>query len=321
MPPNSNLSNKSHHQSHSSAGAVSSQRFRSLISGSVWDKYTAQWKTTLLRFLTLAQREDRFRALELERTAAGGWKHSTNSTYWGAILCVRKILSLPVSAADSMTSRTLEHLAKSEVHDYPRPMHKILVLQLWLIPHPSRHGELIAALIVTSFLFGQRVSDIAQLAVVDLEIQYFPLQRTSTVCVTVRRGKVIPHIGPYSLHCSGPLAERLWRWRMIRMQEHREFLFSDGNTPDQRQRLGTHVRNELKAWDPELEQRSIRRGGLQLMASSGMPLETIRSNFSKHTTAPMLMTYLQHGAVLWDQATVQITSLQWFGQMLQVVSA
>ena len=58
---------------------------------------------------------------------------------------------------------------------------------------------------------------------------------------------------------------------------------------------------------PDLELRSVRRGGLQLMATLGFPWETILS-FSKHGSTAMLMKYLDKGAVSLNQAQLQAST-------------
>ena len=58
----------------------------------------------------------------------------------------------------------------------------------------------------------------------------------------------------------------------------------------------------MKNTAEELDVRALRRGGLQLMALNGIPASIILT-FSRHADLPMLYRYLQHGAVLMDQAS------------------
>jgi hypothetical protein len=65
-------------------------------------------------------------------------------------------------------------------------------------------------------------------------------------------------------------------------------------TPDA---LGPQVRQALRAVDPALEQRSLRRGALLTMAAAGVS-EAVLLEFSGHTTGRMLRRYLGFGASL-----------------------
>ena len=58
----------------------------------------------------------------------------------------------------------------------------------------------------------------------------------STICITVRRGKVVPKIGPYTLHmsASSPLAQALYA---ATKTSRGEFVFSTSNTLKERAHL------------------------------------------------------------------------------------
>lgn len=295
------------------ADGALTRNFSSIIRNTVWEKYTPAWQRLLHRFLGLAVRDDRGPLL-LGAQLALKWKHTTTACYWIAVLCVRKVLSLPRTTADTRLTRVLEHNAKSEIHDYPWSMHHTQVLELWSTAVLTLAHELVVVLICLSFLLGQRQADMAQLAVEDVTLETNDLYNVTTVVITVRRGKVIPHIGPYTLHVSGHLAHRLWRWREHRRTTGNLFLFSKANTDSQREHLNGRIRNELKGLDQRLELRSIRRGGLEMFALCGMPMELIRRNFSKHTTEAMLVGYLRHGAASWDQTQQQLQALRWFNE-------
>ena len=77
-------------------------------------------------------------------------------------------------------------------------------------------------------------------------------------------------------------------------RRHHQFLFSDGNTQREREALTHQAATILEDIDPSLEVRSVRRGGLQRMASSGMLYPDIL-RFSKHTSEASLNRYLNNG--------------------------
>ncbi len=79
-------------------------------------------------------------------------------------------------------------------------------------------------------------------------------------------------------------------------QDGRKLIFTTYNSDREREAVAKQVKAILKTAGHTLELRSIRRGGLQYMAVSGMPLEKILL-FSKHRSMDMLMRYLDWGAV------------------------
>jgi hypothetical protein len=89
-----------------------------------------------------------------------------------------------------------------------------------------------------------------------------------------------------------------------------DFFFSAKNKKTERLYIAEKIRTILGAMSPRLQIRSIRRGGLTMMAEAGIPLEDNRSNFSKHSSPAMLMTYLNAGAVSAHQAQQQIDAVR-----------
>ena len=160
-----------------------------------------------------------------------------------------------------------------------------------------------------AYVWGQRISDVIQLGTDDFTWEWFGAKRFTT---TVRRGKVIRHIGPYSLSISdGQLARQVATFVGHRRQQGHQFLFTDTNTQPQRDHMGRQIRDLLKLVNPELEQRSIRRGGLTRMARQGVPIAVIRTMFSKHASEPMLMRYLENGRAVYDNAATAAVVTGW----------
>ena len=145
----------------------------------------------------------------------------------------------------------------------------------------------IVAAIILAFVLGQRISDVLQLSSEDLTIN------GKNLVFTFRRGKVIPKIGPYSLALEKESMVARQIWEMAKRRKG--FLFTKLNTADERLELQTVVRRTLMEVDVRLEARSIRRGGLQVMAERGEAMEDIL-RVSKHATENMLMRYLDWGA-------------------------
>ena len=274
--------------------------FIETIRGTVWSTLGQKWLAQCSRFSGLAIAPNRFQIIELARTT-NKWKCSSTATYWAATMCARKMLGLPKVAADTKTTNYLEHLSNTELHCYAMSLNDAYFLEIWFLRIPE------GLIICVAYLLGQRVSDMAQLAPGDLTLEF----QNTTICITVRRGKVIQYIRPYVLHLSSqcPVAQALWHLRSVR--QHHAFLFSETNSMKERTKLGTKIRNILKTIHPDLEQRSIRRGGLERMATHDVPLQTIQENFSKHTTIEMLLGYLRHGAVSSHQAQVQLAVTSW----------
>jgi hypothetical protein len=150
----------------------------------------------------------------------------------------------------------------------------------------------IVALVEACWVLGQRFSDFIQLAISDFLI------RTDTVIITVRRGKTIVHTKPYSLaldrHCR--VTKNLLTVRQAAADQGWLFLTSRTNDIASRKALGLRTTSLLTEIDERLELRSIRRGGLQHMASLHHHPDKIRL-FSKHSTEEMLMRYLAWGQV------------------------
>lgn len=180
--------------------------------------------------------------------------------------------------------------AAEEIPEYPTALEpqEFSMIEKMLTNVPLEFPGRLA--IVISFLFGQRLPDILQLHPEDVE--HCPA--TGSICVTVRRGKVIRHVQPYCLHLpeSVRAANALLTYSFQKTPGQPLF---DSTTP-------TTAREILKAIRPDLEIRSVRRGGLQALALLGLDLSEIRRHYSKHSSDAMLLRYLAHGRPLIAQA-------------------
>jgi hypothetical protein len=270
------------------------------------DSVSVKYGQTLRRFLGLAETSDAYeRILELQRLKP--WKETTTASYWQAVLTARRLLNIAPTAEEKRATKLLESAARACRIDYPQPMTTDdLFLFMRIADMPSRVA------VVLAFLWGQRISDILQLKKEDFSWELFGQQKSFLTC-TLRRGKVIPLIGPYSLFMpDSQLSREVFRFVTAAKDG---FLFTGNNTLNEREEAGRRIRDLLKLVDPNLEQRSIRRGGLEKMARAGVPLTQIRMLFSKHVSDHMLMRYLANGRALFDAAATSAIVTGWAEQL------
>ena len=170
----------------------------------VWQGFTAKYFSMLNRFVGLAtmscaQRYALFRNIQQER----GWKATTASSYWISTLTVRRILELPCTAEDARATTILEKEAKSAEVSYAEPMTIDHYHEMRELLPP---GDPVRIAISLAFVWGQRISDIAQLAKNDIDTECF---NTPMMIAKVCRGKVIGRIRPYHLHL--PIVDLTYR--------------------------------------------------------------------------------------------------------------
>jgi integrase len=237
-----------------------------------------------VRFLGLVEvkPQDRHRFF-LRHHAAGTWSAATCNAYWGAVVSALQTLGIPLTPVDKETGKTLDRLAGQEIGRPPMAMEYttqlvfLQKLQTHLTSPPSLWFHLLA--VVLAFAFGQRIADILQIHENDV------VPHDGGMCITIRRGKVVPLIGPYVLQVrQGIVSLALWT---VAHRRH--------NSPIFPAETSQAVRRLLKQQHPALELRSIRRGGLSHLAKT-VPLDALRRHFSKHASEAMLLRYLGHGA-------------------------
>jgi integrase len=249
---------------------------------------TIGYTETQARMLFLADVDphDRFATFErecLQRCLAP----TTALTYWTAWISAAAALALPTDvAADTRTMRLLKSRATRFPVAFPPPMTVLEVQQLL-----AQRRSTITTLIVTSWTLGQRISDTLQWAATDLHEE----TPSGTLIVTVRRGKTMSVSPPYVLALpAGPLTEAL-KCLKRKCTATKLFLFTDDNSPRQRDVVKQLVAETLTAIREDLELRSVRRGGLQQMAALGFTFGEIML-FSRHASEDMLRRYLNWGA-------------------------
>lgn len=233
------------------------------------------------------------------------WKWTTTATYWAAVLTAMKLYDIQMTQNDRIMQRYYEKKARCEIHNHPKPMAKETWWAIWRARRSFQDEIEVAALvsILVAWHLGQRIGDVQKVGAEDVVV--VRMHDLSTICITIRHGKTTGAIGPFTLHLSlvhkvGKLFSKYWRYKKMAGAA----LFA--STQEEQRLLAYTTRNILKSFDPQLELRSIRRGGLTDMALRGTPLQEIREFFSKHTTEKVLLGYLDWGTVSLAQAQKQI---------------
>lgn len=254
--------------------------------------YSEGYMKTQERFLFLLDEppESRFERFEKEcylRALAPTTAHS----YWVTFVSIDKIVSGQCTTpAEKRVSKILEHRASRYPVAFPRPLeHEV---RRRFVERFRRSFPMIVALVEACWVLGQRYGDFLQLAVNDFTVD------ESEVKITVRRGKTVSYTKPYTLTLDKNLevARNLMAVRQQAMDNGWLFLISKHPCEETAKKISHQTSNLLAALDERLEIRSIRRGGLQHMASQKVPIPTIRL-LSQHKSDEMLLRYLDWGQV------------------------
>lgn len=219
---------------------------------------------------------------------------TTAATYWTAFTTVLKALKQEVTQDDKKYGKLLESRAVMHPVKHAVPMtltHVATVLHLEPL-HP------LTVLIVLAFVGGQRISDMLRLAAADV----FPEPSGKGLLITVRRGKTVALVGrPYTIPIPATtsfgewnLCSRLLEWRTSRTKDGHMFLWTENDEEKSRNESSAFTSRLLAMVSPDLEIRSVRRGGLIRMATMAIPLKTILL-FSQHQSESMLHRYLDWG--------------------------
>jgi integrase len=241
---------------------------------------------TVHRFLPLINLEPQMRLpclLKMKRER--NWRWNTLKTYHGSILAALKIMGLERTIYDKEASEFLEKQAVEEIPSVPTALSACNARSLLKMARKTKSSRMrnVMTAICFAFYFGQRISDVLLLRREDISIR----EGGADIVATVRRGKTVKHCKPFTLHVPpNHLGSLVRSWSHYKNSR----LF-----PPNSKAL---ILNILRSVNPDYELRSIRRGGLQLIATSGIDPEKLRSEFSKHRSQGMLYRYLEHGACL-----------------------
>ena len=254
-----------------------------------YQTYSSQYMVSQRRMLFLADVDPtlRFEAFEkicFQRQLAP----TTAEAYWTTWLGVQKALGIPPSDADQRVTKLLKARAVAYPVQFPNPAMTTDIERLIETFHRALPS--LTAIAVTAFSNGQRISDMIQIAVADLDVT------ENFLMITIRRGKTMTVSKPYTLWMRRNRypTETLIEVAASATKCGRLFLFSEFNSEEERSKVLHTIRDMITSVNDLLELRSFRRGGLQLMAQNGFSLDTIL-NFSRHSDKAMLMRYLNWG--------------------------
>ena len=154
----------------------------------------------------------------------------------------------------------------------------------------------VSAAIMLAWMSAGRLGDITQMKRREVEFdETKPGSQMYRVTFRVRRGKGVAMSQPYTVNTLCPP-----RWRDMLIDYLNTFktetdrLFCRGNSKQERE-LSLAITRALRAADPTLTQRAMRRGALQTLAADpSVTSETIMS-FSGHRSVDMLKRYLDWG--------------------------
>jgi hypothetical protein len=254
-----------------------------------YQTYSKHYMASQRRMLFLAEvdppkRFEAFEAICFKRQLVP----TTAESYWITWLGVQKALGIIPSDADQRISKIMKARATAYPVQFPTPA-SISDIDLMTTTFQAALPSF-TAIATASFILGQRISDLIQLAVADLHVT------EEVLMITVRRGKTMMTTQPYTLWLRRNRypTEALISIMKSAKTQGRLFLFSEFNLDEERQKVLQRIREMLTSVNDQLELRSLRRGGLQRMASLEVKLETVL-HFSRHSDVSMLLRYLNWG--------------------------
>lgn len=219
------------------------------------------------------------------------WRHSTLLKYLcstqgalGALPVYRRgSIPIPLGTCPIWRQSIRAAAAKARVE---LPRHPPRATRIHVVSALATTTSLpVRAAIAISWAVAGRVGDVLRLFRKDVQLE------GSRLTVTYRHHKTLHSKGPYSVTTMMDAADaaHVAKWLLQRSTDLWCFPNPAG--------LGPAVRTALKSIDSSLEQRSLRRGALMLMAEKGVP-ESVLLEFSGHSSIKMLRRYLQWGAAL-----------------------
>ena len=233
-----------------------------------------------------------------EIAATRGWRSSTQASYWATYLSARG------EKYTQEEARYLKHLQRTSnlMVDtiQPAPMTSAHIRELAHSDAPMS----VKATIISCWTLGQRLSDF--LNILRKDVMFFP--EKAYIAFTIRHGKVTAKTGPFSvfLPATFPPAQHL---HLIASKSSSSELFSD--------EMKLQVTRAIHRM--HLDLRSVRRGGLQHLAMSGVPTKQLL-DLSRHTSEGMLRRYLNFGTVMAANALEQTSMVNQVTQDLELNS-
>lgn len=278
------------HQVEPGQGFQLGDRVQSLIAGAISGRQRAKhrrWMAQLHQLQTPLEFVTFLENLRIKRK----WKWSTTKTAMGEMVGALqraelygncRLKDLLRSAIFKDYQRRVRKCVMSEEVKFPKPLSSRQVERILKQMHYDKNRLLMVALVLC-WATASRVACVLKLRAKNVFFE------PDGVRIRFVEGKgVFARRQPYTVHTIlGKWHENVRRWIAHCTGE---FLFPQ----DQVAKISNALRVALRAEDPDLELRSVRRGALTTMAERGTPLEVLR-HFSGHTNDEMLLRYLGWG--------------------------
>lgn len=268
---------------------------------------STRFKEAQQRLLFLIDSEDPVRSLTLE-SLRRRIAPTTEETLWTSYLSLRKALGhLAPQPQIAQFTKILKMRSVRYPTAYALPM-TLEHIHLLNEMKDDRKAHYFIALINIAWICGQRLPDMIRLHPRDLTYS----EASAELVITVRRSKVMAKKWPHCLF----LPRNCWYVEAIVNLAQKltnsyttpdvPFLFTIADAEQERETVSHFCATLLHTVDPNLEVRSVRRGGLQRMAALGWELPHIRL-FSQHADDMMLQRYLAWGLVSQHQKGLMLS--------------
>lgn len=292
---------------------------------------SASWQYDQLRFiflLTFPQIERE--AIFADLACINDWTQKSQQKYWSAFLAGVKAIGGHVGPGAFAMSSMLHFLANEEKslnETYP-----MLPTELEAVcAHLVDEDPALELSLRVAYVLGQRLGDIFNLQVEDIGELLDPLTGCTFVYLTFRQTKTSRRTQPYTLHIrkNTPTAARQFvgmsmskeadlataLFKFARERKGQEYLFA---SVAEKLPLMKKIGASLRLVHAELNVLSVRRGGLQVMALSGMSTATLLAH-SRHTTEKTLHRYLGWGKLFLGPARERFGAIAIEGRALELI--
>ena len=215
---------------------------------------------------------------------------ATRASYWVALASAAKLLDKPTAQAQQQVTRWLQGQARTHPGRVPVPVtiNHIAQILAYLKATPPSGWKPEAVVSVIAFVVAQRAGDVSQIRKEAVEFLRY------ATAITIFEGKVTAKIGPFTVFVAPTTSASSILRTWLGVTPFKQYIFMKDNRIQTRTRFVESVKKFLRQFDPALEARSLRRGGLQQHAMNGCSVETLLA-FSQHSGEPMLRKYLDFG--------------------------
>jgi integrase len=220
---------------------------------------------------------------------------STTLSHWIHLLMFQRLLGIQDSAEERQTTKAFEAEANLHRAAVPRAVcaNEIDLAATWLRQNCTNGLQMSLALRL-AFVLGQRISDLLQIEVLDIEIV------SGVVTIVLRYTKTSRRSKPNAIWIPkyfAQLQREVWELASNRRLLGRKFLFLSEMTKTERQKASCTISRALTHVDPALSHKGVRRGGLQAWARAGTPAKLL-CYLSGHKSEETLARYLNWNSQL-----------------------